>query len=162
MIFFGIITVVTLIAIIWLLFNLAVFALPFFVGLTIAAWAYGTGAGLVGAGLVGFVTAVLTFSLGQHLLATLRPTWTRMVIIAAFVVPATIGGFHATHGLLKHMVPSETWQTVFSLTGAIAAGAVALARLTTMVVPASSVRFSYAPDGTNIAGCQPRAPSSRA
>jgi len=138
MIFLGFVTVITIITFIWLLFNLAVFALPLFIGLTIATWAYATGAGWVGAGLAGFVTAVLTFSLGQLLLAILRPSWARLVIVATFVVPATIGGFQATHGVLKHMVPSETWQTVFSVIGAITAGAVAFARLTTIVVPAAS------------------------
>lgn len=31
----------------WLLFNLAVFALPFFAGLTIGVWAFHTGAGVL-------------------------------------------------------------------------------------------------------------------
>ena len=39
----------------WLLFTLAVFALPAFVGATVGAWAYGTGAGVPGAILVGLV-----------------------------------------------------------------------------------------------------------
>ena len=37
----------------WLLFTLAVFALPAFVGVTAGAWAHGTGAGIPGAVLVG-------------------------------------------------------------------------------------------------------------
>ena len=32
----------------WLLFNLAVFALPFIIGLNAGTWAYGTGAGWFG------------------------------------------------------------------------------------------------------------------
>ncbi|MCL2713351.1 MAG: hypothetical protein FWD68_01830 [Alphaproteobacteria bacterium] len=139
MVFLSFFVVFTILTFIWLLFNLAVFALPFFVGLTAATWAYHTGAGWVGAGLAGLLAGVLTFSLGQLLFFTLRPTWVRILILAAFVVPAAIAGFHATHGFLKHMIPSETWQSVFSVIGAIAAGAVALMRLTTMVVPVSSV-----------------------
>src|SRR3546814_11172293 len=59
----------------WLLFTLAVFALPFFAGVTVGMWAYGTGAGWLGAILVGFVAAGLTFGLGQILLVTVRTTW---------------------------------------------------------------------------------------
>ena len=39
----------------WLLFTLAVFALPFFAGLTTGGWAYHTGAGWMGAILIGVV-----------------------------------------------------------------------------------------------------------
>jgi hypothetical protein len=39
----------------WLLFTLAIFALPFFAGVTAGTWAYGTGAGWLGAILVGLV-----------------------------------------------------------------------------------------------------------
>lgn len=40
-----------------LAYNLAVYALPFFVGLAAAQFAYQTGSGLVGAGLVGLFSA---------------------------------------------------------------------------------------------------------
>ena len=38
-----------------LLFTLAIYAVPFFVGLTVGMWAFETGAGVIGAGLVGLV-----------------------------------------------------------------------------------------------------------
>src|SRR5690606_18075844 len=41
----------------WLLFNLAIFALPFFIGVNAGTWAYGTGEGWLGAGLVGLLAA---------------------------------------------------------------------------------------------------------
>lgn len=114
----------------WLLFTLAVFALPFFAGVTAATWAYGTGAGWIGAGIVGILAAGLTFGLGQLLLVTVRPAWARLLIAAAFVAPAVIAGFHATHGIVKHTMPSETWQLVFSIIGAVAVGIVAFVRIT--------------------------------
>jgi hypothetical protein len=52
----------------WLLFTLAVFALPFFAGVTAGTWAYHTGAGWLGAILVGIVGAGLTLGIGQILL----------------------------------------------------------------------------------------------
>ncbi|MCA3581717.1 MAG: hypothetical protein IOD08_31010 [Bradyrhizobium sp.] len=45
----------------WLLFTLAVFALPFFAGVTAGMWAYNTGAGWLGAILVGALAAGCRF-----------------------------------------------------------------------------------------------------
>ena len=75
MIFIGILLSIAAIGFLcWLLFTLAVFALPFFAGVTAGTWAYGTGAGWLGAIVVGFFAAGLTFGIGQFLLATVRPT----------------------------------------------------------------------------------------
>ena len=46
-----------------LAYNLAVYALPFFVGLAAAQFAYETGAGLIGAGLVGLFSAGAAFGI---------------------------------------------------------------------------------------------------
>lgn len=116
----------------WLLFTLAVYALPFFAGVSVAMWVYGTGAGWLGAAVVGLLAAGLTFGLAQLLLATVRPTWARPFIAAMFVAPAVIAGFHATHGIVKHAMPSETWQIVFSIIGAVAVGVTAFVRVTGM------------------------------
>jgi hypothetical protein len=116
----------------WLLFALAVFALPFFAAVTVGTWAYHTGAGWLGAIIVGFAAAGLTFGIGQLLLGIVRPLWARLLIAAAFVAPAVVAGFHATHGIVKHAMPSETWQLVFSVIGAIAVGVTAFARVTGM------------------------------
>lgn len=133
MIFIGILLSIAAIGFLcWLLFTLAVFALPFFAGVTAGTWAYGTGAGWLGAIVVGFVAAGLTFGIGQFLLATVRPTWARLLIAAAFVAPAVVAGFHATHGIVKHTMPSETWQLVFSVIGAVAVGVTAFARVAGM------------------------------
>ncbi|WP_442800328.1 hypothetical protein [Sphingobium sp. C100] len=65
-------------ALCWLLFTLAVFALPFFAGVSAATWAYSTGAGWLGAILVGLSAAAVTLGLGQFLLAFIRPLWIRL------------------------------------------------------------------------------------
>ncbi len=57
------------------------------------------------------------------------------MIAAAFVTPAAIAGYHATHGIVKHTMPSETWQVVFSLVGAVVVGITAFARLATLAPP---------------------------
>jgi len=122
----------------WLLFTLAVFALPLFAGVSIGAWAYGTGAGWPGAILIGLVGAALTLGIGQFLMIVVRPLWIRLLVAAAFVLPAAIAGFHATHGIVKHTMPSETWQIIFSVIGAIAVGITAFLRVAGMAAPPPS------------------------
>lgn len=124
----------------WLLFNLAVFALPFFIGLNARTWAYGTGAGWLGAILIGLLAVGLTLAVGQGLLMLVRPIWARLLIALAFVAPAGVAGFHATLGIVKHMMPSETWQIIFSVIGAIAVGVTAFMRVAGMATagPADS------------------------
>lgn len=130
MIFLGILAGVAAIgALGWLLFTLAVFALPFFAGVTAGMWAHQLSAGWLGGILVGLVAAGLTLAVGQLLLTFVRPLWVRMAIALAFVAPAAIAGYHATHGIVKLTMPSDTWQTVFSVIGAIAVGVTALVRI---------------------------------
>lgn len=137
MIFIGILASIAAIgALCWLLFTLAVFALPFFAGVSAGTWAYSTGAGWLGAIIVGLIAAALTLGLGQFLLAFIRPLWIRLAIALAFVAPAALAGYHATHGIVKHTMPSsDTWQIIFSVIGAIAVGVTALIRVTAMAAP---------------------------
>ena len=116
----------------WLLFTLAVFALPFFVGMTTGMWAFNSGAGWLGAILVGALAAGLTFGVGQLLLGTVRPLWAKFAIALVFVAPAALAGYHATHGIAKHVMPSEGWQIAFSIVGAVAVGIVSFVRIAGM------------------------------
>lgn len=113
----------------WLLFTLAVFALPFFAGVTAGTWAYHNGAGWLGAILIGVVGAGLTLGIGQILFMIVRPIWARLVIALVFIAPAAVAGYHATHGIVKQTMPSETWQIVFSAVGAVAVGVTAFVRV---------------------------------
>ncbi|WP_075657508.1 hypothetical protein [Pseudochrobactrum sp. B5] len=116
----------------WLMFNLAVFALPFFIGLNAGIWTYGTGAGWLGAILVGLAAAGLTLAVAQGLLMLIRPIWARLLIALAFVAPAGMAGFYATLDIVKHMMPSETWQVIFSVIGAATVGLTAFLRVAGM------------------------------
>lgn len=113
----------------WLLFTLAVFALPLFVGMSVGAWANQSGAGLLGAILAGLFAAGLTLGVGQIGLMLARANWARLLIALVFVAPAIMAGYHATHGIVKHTMPSETWQHLFSVIGAIAVGCAAFVRV---------------------------------
>lgn len=124
----------------WLLFTFAVFALPAFAGVSVGVWTYQTGAGILGAVVFGIVAAGATLGIGQLLLIVLRPMWLKLLVALAFVAPAAIAGYHATYGIVKHTMPSETWQLVFSVIGAVAVGITAFVRITTMASPGPSGR----------------------
>jgi hypothetical protein len=112
----------------WLLFNLAVFALPFFVGLMIGIWAFHTGAGVLGGIAVGLVADGVTFGIGQLALAFVPWAWLRLLIILLYVAPATVAGYSATHGIAQMAMPSPTWQMIFAVFGAIAVSVTAFVR----------------------------------
>lgn len=141
MIFIGILFSIAVIGYFcWLLFTLAVFALPLFAGATAGMWAYQTGAGILGAVLTGLAVAGLTLAIGQALLALVRPVWLRIPIMLPFVAPAAAAGYFATHGIVKHTVPSETWQVAFSIVGAVAVGFTALIRINAIAPPGPAGR----------------------
>ncbi len=119
----------------WLLFTLAVFALPFFVGLTTGIWAFHTGAGVLGGITVGLVAGGVTFGIGQLALAFVPWAWLRLLIILLYVAPATVAGYSATHGIAQIAMPSPTWQTIFAVIGAIAVSVTAFVRFTGMAAP---------------------------
>ncbi|WP_425349419.1 hypothetical protein [Falsochrobactrum shanghaiense] len=68
----------------------------------------------------------MTLAVAQGLLMLVRPIWARLLIALAFVAPTGMAGFDATLGIVKHMIPSETWQLIFSVISAVAAGLTAL------------------------------------
>ena len=135
MIIFGILISITAIGTLcWLLFNIAVVALPVFLGVNVGIWAYGTGAGWLGAIVTGLLGAGLTLAAGQALLILVRPVWARLLIALAFVAPAGTAGFYATLGITRQMMPSETWQIIFAVIGAVAVGATTVLRVAGMAV----------------------------
>ncbi|ESX26549.1 hypothetical protein [Mesorhizobium sp. LSJC264A00] len=134
MIIVGILICIAAIGILcWLLFTLAIVFLPLFVGVNASTWAFNTGAGWLGAILVGILAAGLTLGVGQILLGVVRPMWAKLA-------PAIVAGYHPTHGIAQHMMPSETWQIVFSVVGAIAVGVASYLRVAGMTAADQSGR----------------------
>ena len=119
----------------WLIFTLAVYALPFFVGLTAGMAAFHSGAGVLGALLVGIVVGALTLGVGQVAFALVKPMTLRAAIAAAFAIPAAIAGYHAVLGLSQIGVPSLFWRESFAWVGAIVIGCTAWTRMTVLADP---------------------------
>lgn len=128
----------------WLIFTLAIYALPFFVGLSAGMSAFHSGAGVIGALLVGIVAGALTLGIGQIAFAAVRPLVLRAIIAAAFAVPATIAGYHAVSALSQIAVPSLVWREIFASIGAVFIGGAAWARMTLLADP-----LPLRPDGAS-------------
>jgi hypothetical protein len=113
-----------------LLYHVAVYMLPFAVGLQVALWAIDTGAGVVGGIAVGFVTSGMVFAIGQVVFATSRSLTIRWIVNLFFAVPAAVAGYGMVMQVSElGLVPSPIWQHVFAVIGAAAIGGTAIARL---------------------------------
>lgn len=67
-----------------LAYTLAVYALPFMLGVEVARWAYASGSGLIGAGLVGLVAGAAAYGLLIVLFMTVRPPILRLAVALVF------------------------------------------------------------------------------
>lgn len=119
----------------WLLFALAVYALPFFAGGTAGLAAFHSGSGPVGAIVVGLIAGVLTLVVGQIAFAAVRSPVMRAAIVLLFAAPAAVAGYHATLGLVQIGAPSPDWCEIPAVIGAIVVGATAWVRMTLLAPP---------------------------
>ncbi len=112
-----------------LAYTLAVYALPFMFGVEVARWAYASGSGLIGAGLVGLFAGVFAYGLLIALFVAVRPPILRLAVSLVFAAPPAVAGYALVHGITREAVPSEVWRTIFCLIGAGVTGLSALMRL---------------------------------
>lgn len=121
----------------WLLFTLAVYALPCFVGMTAAFVAYQHSYGVFESGVIGVLAGALTLAAGQFLFAWVRVPLLRAGIALLFAAPAAVAGYHATLGIAHIAMPHGTLSTVLAYIGAALVGATAWARMAVFVSPAA-------------------------
>ena len=113
----------------WAIFALAVYVLPFFVALIIGMTALQSGAGVVGALLIGTTGGALTLVLGQTAAAVTRSLTLRTAIATAFAVPAA-AGYHLVYALSQIAMPSPASREVFACLGAVCVAGTSWTRLT--------------------------------
>lgn len=109
--------------------NLATYAVPFMAGLAAARFAYHTGSGLIGAGLVGFAAGLVVFGVLVGLLIFLRSPILKTIIVLAFTAPAAVAGYELVWGIAHEYVPSAIWLQLFCIIGGVFVGVSALLRL---------------------------------
>lgn len=113
----------------WLLFKLAVHALPFFVAVTVGFAAFQSGAGPTGAILLALMSGVVTLFVGQMAFGMTRSPFIRATIATIFAAPAVVAGYHVALGLADIGASSVIWREAFALIGAIMVGGTAWARI---------------------------------
>jgi hypothetical protein len=136
----------------WLLFILAVYALPFVAGLMAGLAAYHSGAGVAGGIIVAIIAGGVTLTVGQVAFATVRSPLIRGAIGLIYAVPAVIAGYNGTLGFAQMGIPSEAWRVTFAVIGAIAVGGTAWARMALFVPPEEGQRIAVGPVPHRLAG----------
>ena len=119
----------------WLIFTLAVYALPFFVALNAGILAFHSGAGVFGTPLVAVAAGGVTLAIAQIAFAMTGSLMLRTVIAGVFALPATLAGYHASFAMAQMGVPSLVWQEIFACLGAVSIGGAAWTRLTIFTEP---------------------------
>ena len=119
----------------WLIFTLAVYALPFCVAINAGIWAFHSGAGVLGTPLVAVAAGGVTLAMAQTAFAMTRSLILRAVIAGLFAVPATFAGYHVALAMAHIGVPSLVWQEIFACLGAVSIGGTAWMRLTIFAEP---------------------------
>jgi hypothetical protein len=113
----------------WLIFTLAVYALPFFVAINAGIWAFHSGAGVLGTPLVAIAAGGMSLAIAQIAFAITRSPILRAIIAAVFASPATFAGYHVVLAMAQVGVPSLLWREVFAGIGAVFIGGTAWTRL---------------------------------
>jgi hypothetical protein len=124
-------------AICWLLFSLALYALPFCVGMTIAFAALQGGSSIVVAFAVGTVAAGITLALGRIAFSAARTPLIRAAIGLLYAVPAALAGYHLSLGLAGIGMTDEGWREASSFVGAGLIGVTAFSRMALVAPPAA-------------------------
>jgi hypothetical protein len=109
--------------------RLTVDALPAFAGCAAGFWAYGTGAGPIGALAIGVVGAAITLGTGRLAFDCSRSIAIRACIAFVFAAPAAYVGYHVILALGQYAVPSDAWRHAFALIGAFVIGVTATIRI---------------------------------
>jgi hypothetical protein len=125
-------------AVCWALFTLAVYAFPFFVGVTAGMYTYRVGMGPIGAIVVGFLTGAFGLLAGQHIFSVARSPIIRLAVALLFAAPAAWAGYEVTLSLAHIGISSEWWREAFASVGAVVVGCTAWARVAILATPALS------------------------
>jgi hypothetical protein len=119
----------------WLIFTLAVYALPFFVAISAGIAAFHSGAGILGAPLIGIAAGAVALAVGQTAFAMTRSRILRTTIAVVFAIPAAVAGYHVVFAMSQLGMPSLAWCEVFACLGAVFIGGTAWTRLAVFAEP---------------------------
>jgi len=113
----------------WVLFTLAIYALPVFVGMSAGLYVHDAVVGPIGAIVLGLLTAASVLVIGQIVFSIVRTPALRIIVALAFAIPAALAGYYTTFGLSGLTMTSDLLRQGFAVAGAVAVGATAWLRL---------------------------------
>jgi len=113
----------------WLLFKLAIYALPCSAGFCSGMWSFHQGSSIPGAIVIGVMAAAATVALARAAFAHARSLPARALIVCLFAVPASVAGLYAGLGLAQDAGADPLWCAAFALLGASLVGGAAYGRL---------------------------------
>ena len=135
----------------WLMFTLAVYALPFFAASRLGLAAYHSGAGVVGAAVVGFAAGAVTLVVGQIRLCGSRIASAACSDRRSYSrCPPPLPAIMQRWRLPKSACPRLAWREVVRIVGAIFVGGTAFVRMAAMATRPSTRRAGA------VAPAQPR------
>ena len=120
---------------VYVLFAVAVYALPFFVALTVGMHLYETDADVITAIVVAMFAGAVTLVVGQIVFAKVQSVPIRLAIGALFAAPAGVAGFSAIRGLSEIGRASEGWTMAFAIIGGIVTAGTAWVRVASLAGP---------------------------
>ncbi len=85
-------------------YNLAIYALPFMVGLSAAQYVWGAGGGILLSGFSALGAALISIGLVIAVLGFAKNPALRLIALAVFAVPAVIAGYALVHGVAKNAI----------------------------------------------------------
>ena len=115
-------------------YNLAIYALPFMVGLTAAQYAWAAGAGLFMTGFAAIAAALGAIALVIGVLGFAKNPALRLIALAIFAVPAAIAGYALVHGVTKNAGDSAIVLNLLGGTGGLFIGIAAMVNLNALGV----------------------------
>jgi hypothetical protein len=125
MILAALFAVIAIVLLCSLLITLTIYALPFYVGLTVGIWAHSSGTGVIGTCAAAIIADIVTLVILHILIAIVHSPALRAGLGLVFAAPAAFAAYHAVHGIMAIAMPSSTWSLPFTIFGAAIVGIVA-------------------------------------
>lgn len=147
----ALLSVIGLSFLVYVLFSLAVYALPFFVAVTVGMYVYDTDAGLLAALVAAMFSGAAALLIGQILFAKVQSVPIRLLIASLYAAPAGVAGFSAIKGLSQIGGASEGWTLAFAIIGGIVVAGTAWVRIASLAGPPGEDDVGHA----QITGGQP-------
>lgn len=108
---------------------LAIYALPFMVGLSAFQWVYATKVGFLWSGLAALTAALASVVLVIAVVGIARNPAIRLIALAVFAVPAFIAGYALIYGIMKHGTDSAILLNSVGIVAGLIIGIAAIANL---------------------------------